>query len=161
MIEIRNPVNIGIDVGQITDPTAIAVVEVSQKHDGRWRFGERIPVRVSETGQLGGKDGARQLQGPRLDAPSPEGSGGETLRETSRPGGLRPESLAARNTTSGHGSSLRIRSQRRQRDPRSHAGSPLKWFPDSRLWGREDSNLRFLIRGFLCGLATTNSGSAA
>lgn len=52
MMEIRNPVNVGIDVGQLQDNTAIAVVEVSQKHDGRWRFGERTPIRVSEQGQL-------------------------------------------------------------------------------------------------------------
>jgi len=32
-----NPICIGVDVGQIHDPTAIAVAEVSQLHDGRWK----------------------------------------------------------------------------------------------------------------------------
>lgn len=51
-MDIRNPVNIGCDIGQLQDPTAIAVVEVSQKHDGRWRFGERQSVQVDEHGNL-------------------------------------------------------------------------------------------------------------
>lgn len=52
MMESRNPVTIGVDVGQIHDPTAIAVVEVSRKHDGRWRFGDRIPAHVNDEGML-------------------------------------------------------------------------------------------------------------
>src|SRR5258707_5752644 len=33
-----NPVNVGIDVGQIHDPTAIAVAEVCRVHTGKFRF---------------------------------------------------------------------------------------------------------------------------
>jgi hypothetical protein len=51
-VDILNPVNIGIDVGQIQDNTAIAVTEVSQAHDGRWRFGDRIGLHVDAQGQV-------------------------------------------------------------------------------------------------------------
>lgn len=51
-MDIRNPVNIGIDVGQLHDNTAISVVEVSQQHDGRWRFGDRMGMHMDEQGQL-------------------------------------------------------------------------------------------------------------
>ncbi len=39
--QLYNPVCVGIDVGQIHDPTAIAVAEVSQHDTGKWRYGEK------------------------------------------------------------------------------------------------------------------------
>lgn len=45
-----NPVCVGIDVGQIHDPTAIAVAEVIQVHTGKYRFGREFlkPAHVDE-----------------------------------------------------------------------------------------------------------------
>lgn len=37
-IEKPNPVTVGVDVGQIHDPTAIAVAEVMQMHTGKYRY---------------------------------------------------------------------------------------------------------------------------
>lgn len=51
-MDIHNPVNIGVDIGQIADPTAVAVLEVSQQHDGRWRFGDRVSLHVNAQGQV-------------------------------------------------------------------------------------------------------------
>lgn len=34
-----NPICIGVDVGQISDPTAICVVEISEEHTGKFRTG--------------------------------------------------------------------------------------------------------------------------
>lgn len=36
--EAKSPITIGVDVGQISDPTAIAVAEVIQKHTGKYRY---------------------------------------------------------------------------------------------------------------------------
>lgn len=38
--EYLDPVAVGIDVGQITDPTAISVAEVRQLHTGKFRYAE-------------------------------------------------------------------------------------------------------------------------
>ncbi len=45
-----NPVCIGVDVGQIHDPTAIAVAEVMQVHTGKFRYGREFhkPAHVDE-----------------------------------------------------------------------------------------------------------------
>src|SRR5258706_7624278 len=45
-----NPVCVGIDVGQIHDPTAIAVAEVIQVHTGKYRYGaeHHIPAHVDD-----------------------------------------------------------------------------------------------------------------
>jgi hypothetical protein len=53
-----NPVCVGIDVGQISDPTAIAVAEVAQIETGKYRYGrERILPHVDKLGQFHeGKD---------------------------------------------------------------------------------------------------------
>ncbi len=49
--EWQSPVCIGIDVGQIADPTAIAVAEAVEKGTGKFRYNsERIPAHVDETG---------------------------------------------------------------------------------------------------------------
>ena len=39
-----NPVCVGIDVGQIHDPTALAVAEVVQVHTGKFRYGKEYHV---------------------------------------------------------------------------------------------------------------------
>ena len=46
----RNPVCVGVDIGQIHDPTALAVAEVSQVHTGKFRYGREhhIPAHVDE-----------------------------------------------------------------------------------------------------------------
>lgn len=49
--EERNPLCVGIDVGQLHDPTAISVVEVMQKHTGKYRYTERVPEHVDVRGQ--------------------------------------------------------------------------------------------------------------
>src|SRR2546421_469744 len=52
VVEEKLPVCIGVDVGQIHDPTAIAVAEVSQRNTGKWRFGPSPqPARLDEMGQ--------------------------------------------------------------------------------------------------------------
>lgn len=53
LIEELNPIAVGLDIGQISDPTAIAVVEAMQKHDGRYRaLGEERTVgHVGSDGQ--------------------------------------------------------------------------------------------------------------
>lgn len=57
VVQELNPVTIGIDIGQISDPTAISVAEVSQKHTGKYRDCERIPPHVDAQGQfVGPKD---------------------------------------------------------------------------------------------------------
>jgi hypothetical protein len=53
VVEQLNPVNVGIDVGQIHDPTAIAVSEVSQLDTGKLRFGPNPkPARLDTTTNL-------------------------------------------------------------------------------------------------------------
>lgn len=49
--EERDPVCIGVDVGKVNDPTAIAVAEVSQKPTGRFYTGNmtRNPIQAMET----------------------------------------------------------------------------------------------------------------
>lgn len=51
MTQEHNPVTVGIDVGQIHDPTALAVAEVKQKHTGKYRYVEPIPAHFDENGQ--------------------------------------------------------------------------------------------------------------
>lgn len=41
-MDVLNPIYIGIDVGQISDPTAISVAEVSQVETGRYRPCQRV-----------------------------------------------------------------------------------------------------------------------
>src|SRR5258707_1812771 len=50
LVEQPNPVNVGVDVGQIHDPSAIAVAEVVRVHTGKYRFGKQyhIPAHVDE-----------------------------------------------------------------------------------------------------------------
>ena len=45
-----NPVTVGVDVGQIHDPSAIAVAEVTQVHTGKFRLDKRfhVPAHVDE-----------------------------------------------------------------------------------------------------------------
>jgi hypothetical protein len=45
-----NPVCVGVDVGQIHDPTALAVAEVRQVHTGKFRYGKEflVPAHVDE-----------------------------------------------------------------------------------------------------------------
>src|SRR6266566_4430457 len=49
-----NPVCVGVDVGQIHDPTALSVAEVMQIHTGKFRMGPQyhIPAHVDEKGQF-------------------------------------------------------------------------------------------------------------
>lgn len=47
-----DPVCIGIDVGKIADPTAIAVAECNRQHDGRWRYGTPVMAHVDEKGNF-------------------------------------------------------------------------------------------------------------
>lgn len=47
-----NPICIGVDIGQIHDPTAIAVAEVTQLHDGRYRHVKPIPAHFDLMGQF-------------------------------------------------------------------------------------------------------------
>lgn len=51
VMEERTPVCVGIDVGQLHDPTAISVVEVLQKHTGKFRYGEVMPAHFDAQGQ--------------------------------------------------------------------------------------------------------------
>src|SRR5579859_1620484 len=39
LIDTLNPICIGVDVGQIHDPTAIAIAEVTQVHTGKYQYG--------------------------------------------------------------------------------------------------------------------------
>jgi hypothetical protein len=50
LVEQPNPVCVGVDVGQIHDPSAIAVAEVVQVHTGKFRFGREFlkPAHVDE-----------------------------------------------------------------------------------------------------------------
>lgn len=50
-IEEKSPVCIGIDVGQINDPTAIAVAEVHQVPTGKYRPFEPVPAHVGPRGE--------------------------------------------------------------------------------------------------------------
>src|SRR6266446_370568 len=45
-----NPVCVGVDVGQIRDPTALAVAEVVRVHTGKFRYGREFlkPAHVDE-----------------------------------------------------------------------------------------------------------------
>lgn len=43
---VLNPIQIGIDIGKITDPTAISVAEVSRHDTGRFRQCKRVPARI-------------------------------------------------------------------------------------------------------------------
>lgn len=47
-----NPICIGIDVGQTTDPTAISVAEAIQKPTGKHRWIKRIPAHLDKQGQF-------------------------------------------------------------------------------------------------------------
>lgn len=49
-----NPVCVGIDVGQIHDPTAIAVAEVMQVHTGKFRYDKQfhVPAHVDAYGRF-------------------------------------------------------------------------------------------------------------
>lgn len=51
---LLNPVCIGVDVGKIHDPTAIAVAEVMQVHTGKFRTGPayRTPAHIDTQGQF-------------------------------------------------------------------------------------------------------------
>jgi len=51
MMQGRTPVCIGVDVGQIHDPTAISVAEVSQLPTGKYRYGEVAPAYFDRDGQ--------------------------------------------------------------------------------------------------------------
>jgi len=44
------PINIGIDIGKITDPTAISVAEVVQAETGRFRSCKRVPAHLDKNG---------------------------------------------------------------------------------------------------------------
>ncbi len=46
----RNPVAVGVDVGQIHDNTAISVVEVERIHTGKYRYSDMIPAHFDESG---------------------------------------------------------------------------------------------------------------
>lgn len=48
---VLNPVTVGVDVGQIHDPTAIAVTEVGQVETGKLRHIEPVPAHVGPDGQ--------------------------------------------------------------------------------------------------------------
>jgi hypothetical protein len=51
VVENRNPVCVGIDVGQIQDPTAISVAEVEQIHTGKYRWINPIPGHFTDRGE--------------------------------------------------------------------------------------------------------------
>lgn len=42
MVDLLNPINIGIDIGKITDPTAVSIAEVVQAETGRFRPCKRV-----------------------------------------------------------------------------------------------------------------------
>lgn len=47
-----NPICIGVDVGQINDPTAISVVEISQKHTGQYRQIKPVRAHINAKGHF-------------------------------------------------------------------------------------------------------------
>lgn len=51
LIEARNPVAIGCDIGQLRDPTAIAVTEVVQMETGKLRQVEHVPAHLGPDGR--------------------------------------------------------------------------------------------------------------
>lgn len=51
VVQERNPVCIGIDVGQIQDPTAISVAEVTQIHTGKYRYVTPVPAHFDDNGE--------------------------------------------------------------------------------------------------------------
>lgn len=50
--EKLNPVCVGIDVGQLHDPTAISVAEAIQKETGKHRWIKRVPPHLDKQGQF-------------------------------------------------------------------------------------------------------------
>ena len=51
LIADRLPVNVGCDIGQVQDPAAICVAEVSQVHTGKHRYIEPVPAHMDKRGQ--------------------------------------------------------------------------------------------------------------
>ncbi len=49
---LSNPICIGIDIGQLHDPTALSVAECIQKPTGKHRQIKRIPAHIDERGQF-------------------------------------------------------------------------------------------------------------
>lgn len=49
---VLNPISIGIDIGQVSDPSAICVAETSQRDTGRIRYSkEQVPPRYNPRGE--------------------------------------------------------------------------------------------------------------
>jgi hypothetical protein len=48
-----NPISVGIDVGKMVDPTAIAVAELESRHDGRWHEGNMLLSSLDEVEHIG------------------------------------------------------------------------------------------------------------
>lgn len=49
-VEERLPVCIGVDIGQIHDPTAVCVAEVLQQHTGKYRYRDPVPGHYDDKG---------------------------------------------------------------------------------------------------------------
>lgn len=49
---ILNPIQIGVDIGKVTDPTAISVAEVVQQETGRFRACKPIPAHIDKSGRF-------------------------------------------------------------------------------------------------------------
>lgn len=51
--ETNNPIQIGADIGKVTDPTALSIAEVVRVETGRFRSCKRVPAHMDEkTGQF-------------------------------------------------------------------------------------------------------------
>lgn len=46
MVNLLNPISIGIDIGKITDPTAVSIAEIVQVETGRFRACKRISAHI-------------------------------------------------------------------------------------------------------------------
>src|SRR5260221_8646936 len=49
----KNPISIGIDVGKLHDPTAIAVAELERRHNGKWREGNMLLTSLNQVERIG------------------------------------------------------------------------------------------------------------
>ncbi len=49
----KNPISIGVDVGKLHDPTAIAVAELERRHNGKWREGNMVLSSLNQVERIG------------------------------------------------------------------------------------------------------------
>lgn len=52
MVVVLNPIQIGVDIGKVTDPTALSVAEVVRVNTGRFRSCKRVPAHLDRRGQF-------------------------------------------------------------------------------------------------------------